>query len=108
MPSIDQIAKNQFAKVFSTNDWPAFKRMADAYFERSARLRKSDMQGFPPALRLLARNIEKRLFIGIGAELLLKATYLRHGFVINKAVKGTPNVPVFPFTRGQAHAVGVV
>lgn len=66
MPSIEQAAKAQFAKVFTTADWPDFKRIADRYFERSARLRKADMLEFPPNTRLLARNIEKRLFIGIG------------------------------------------
>lgn len=80
MPSIDQTAKAQFAKVFTKADWSVFKCVADTYFERSARLRRSDMSAFPLKLRLLARNIEKRLLIGIGTELLLKAVYLRHGF----------------------------
>lgn len=108
MPSIDELAKAQFAKVFAANDWRTFKRMADRYFERSARLRKADMSAFPKNMRLLARNIEKRLFIGIGTELLLKAIYLKHGFVINKAVKDTTVVaPSFPFTPAQATAAGI-
>lgn len=108
MPSIDQTAKAQFAKVFTKADWPVFKRMADTYFEGSARLRKSDMSAFPLNLRLLARNIEKRLLLGIGMELLLKSVYLRHGFAINKAPRGAAGVPPFPFTPAQAIAAGIV
>ena len=107
MPSIDQTAKTQFAKVFTTAHWSDFKQMADKYFERSARLRKTDMLAFRQNTRLLARNIEKRLFIGIGTELLLKALYLKYGFVINRAVKGTAGVPPFPFTPAQATVAGV-
>lgn len=107
MPSIDQTAKDQFAKVFVKADWPVFKSLADRYFERAARLRKSELSAFPPNMRLLARNIEKRLFIGIGTELLLKGLYLRHGFVINKAVTHSIGVPPFPFTPAQAATAGV-
>ncbi len=107
MPSIDQTAKAQFAKVFTNADWRVFKRVADTYFERSARLRNSDMSAFPLNLRLLARNIEKRLLLGIGTELLLKAVYLRHGFAINKATRGAAGVPPFPFTAAEATAAGI-
>jgi hypothetical protein len=82
--------------------------LADTYFERSARLRKSDMSAFPLNLRLLARNIEKRLLLGIGMELLLKSVYLRHGFAINKTTRGAGGVPPFPFTPAQAIAAGIV
>jgi hypothetical protein len=34
--------------------------------------------------QLLIRNARKRLLIGIGAELLLKAVYLKSGYCINK------------------------
>jgi hypothetical protein len=105
MPTIEQTVKAHFAKVFAKSDWYAFKGLADRYFERSARLRKSDMKAYPEAWRLLARNIEKRLFIGVGTELLLKALYLKHGFVINKPAKGKRAVPAFPFTRGQATGI---
>ena len=107
MPSIDQTAKAQFSKIFKSADSSTFKRMADKYFERSVRLRKTDMSAFPPKMRLLARNIEKRLFIGIGTELLLKAVYLKHGFVINKAAGDANAVPQFPFTAAQATAAGI-
>ncbi len=93
--------KASFARVFNKPDWHVFKAMADRYFERSARLSKADMKDFPVEWRLLARNIEKRLFIGIGTELLLKAVYLAHGFMINKPEQGIPVVLRFPFTRAQ-------
>ena len=38
-------------------------------------------------LKLLRRNVIKRLFIGIGCELLLKAIYLKNGFYINRMKK---------------------
>ena len=38
-------------------------------------------------LQLVRRNVIKRLFIGIGCELLLKAIYLNNGFCINKPKK---------------------
>jgi hypothetical protein len=104
MPSVEQILKAHFAKVFVRSDWLVFKGVADRYFERSARLRKSDLRAFPADWRLLARNIEKRLFIGIGTELLLKAAYLKHGFVINRPIKKRL-CPAFPFTRAAAASI---
>ena len=47
------------------------------------------------SLKLLARNARKRLLIGIGVELLLKAVYLQQGFCINKPAASTPLK--FPF-----------
>jgi hypothetical protein len=34
----------------------------------------------------LIRNIQKRLFLGIGTELLIKSCYLKNGFAINKPI----------------------
>ncbi len=56
-------------------------------------------------LRLLARNIDKRLLIGIGTELLLKAVYLKHGFSVNKLAKRTTGAPKFPFTFQQVQGI---
>jgi hypothetical protein len=52
-------------------------------------------------LKLLARNAQKRLFIGIGVELLLKAVYLKEGYVINKPKERYSPLKL-PFTRAQA------
>ena len=52
------------------------------------------------SLRLLARNARKRLLIGVGIELLLKAVYLKNGYCINKPKSGSS--PKFPFTEHEA------
>jgi len=100
MPSIEQAVKAGYAKVFVRQDWQLFKRFAEFDLQRAAFLRTADMLRIARESRLLARNIEKRLLIGIGTELLLKAVYLRHNFSINKPVNRTA-APGFPFTFQQ-------
>lgn len=105
MASVEQDVKRHFAREFRRNDWGLFKRMADHYLERAVFLRGRDVK-IAADLRLLARNSQKRLFIGIGTELLLKALYLRHGLAINKpADPKAAGVPPFPFTFAQAAAI---
>jgi len=87
-PSLEQSVKNQFARVFCDSDWKLFKEMAEYSFSEAAFLKKADLTRVPINKRLLARNSRKRLLIGIGAELLLKAVYLKAGYCINKAPKG--------------------
>ncbi len=99
MVIIEQLVKAEYAKIFITSDWRLFKRMADAQFKEAAFLKKSDME-VEAAFKLLARNSRKRLLIGIGAELLLKAIYLKHGYCINKAERER-SLP-FPFTASDA------
>jgi hypothetical protein len=81
--SIEHEVKRQFSRVFRRTDYPLFKKTADYYFRRAATLRRADIEA-DDSLKLLIRNIQKRLFIGIGVELLLKALYLRNDFAINK------------------------
>jgi hypothetical protein len=100
MPTVEQEIKQQFARLFVAQDASLFKRMADYYYERAAFLRNADIE-ISQSLKLLARNCQKRLFIGIGTELLLKAIYLSRGFSINKIEKGQPGAPPFPFTFQQ-------
>ena len=73
MPTVEQTVKADFARVFVQADWDLFKAMAEFHLERAARLKKTDMKYVPRRWRLLARNAQKRLFIGIGTKLLLKA-----------------------------------
>jgi len=80
--SIEQSEKEQFAKIFSKDDWRLFKEFAEIYFQEATRLKRYNMQ-VSPHIKLLARNIRKRLFIGLGVELLLKAVYLKWGRGIN-------------------------
>jgi hypothetical protein len=101
MPSIEQEVKNQFARVFTASDAALFRTMAQYYLRRAAYLRKADIQ-IAAHLKLLARNCQKRLFIGVGTELLLKAIYLSKGFSINNIEDGQPTAPKFPFTFQQA------
>lgn len=103
MPTIEAIIKAQFAKVFLKDDWRLFKRMAEFHLERAVFLKKSTRMA--KRWRLLARNSEKRLLIGIGTELLLKAVYLKHGFSINLPEKGAQGAPPFPFTFQQIQGV---
>jgi hypothetical protein len=93
--------KAQFARVFVSGDWSRFKRMAEFYLRRAVYLQKRDMD-VSQDLQLLARNCVKRLFIGVGMELLVKSVYLHRGFSINMLEPPTqPGVPSVPFTFQQ-------
>ncbi len=106
MPSLEQSVKCQYAKVFSDSDWCLFKEMADVSLSEAAFLRKSDFKKVPHTRRLLVRNSRKRLLIGVGAELLLKAIYLKTGFCINKPQGPRAlSAPKFPFTPAAAAGV---
>jgi len=97
--------KAQYTRVFRSPDWKLFKRMADALFREAAFIKTRDMR-FATTARLLARNARKRLLIGVGAELLLKAIYLKRGFGINKALNGVA-VPKFPYALCNADAASL-
>jgi hypothetical protein len=85
MYSVEQTVKQQFARVFRGTDWYLFKSVADCYLRQAAFLRKRHVVATSD-LALLIRNSQKRLLIGIGSELVLKALYLKLGYVINKPV----------------------
>lgn len=74
--------KSQYTRVLQHSDWLQFKNVAEYYLEAAARLKKKDIKS--QSNKLLLRNSQKRLFIGIGCELLLKAFYLKKGYCINK------------------------
>jgi len=99
MASIEQSIKSQFAKVFVASDWCLFKKIAESNLREAAGLLKRDMP-IETSLRLLARNARKRLLIGIGVELLLKAVYLKQGYMINKPPSGSELK--FPFSAQDA------
>jgi hypothetical protein len=104
MPSLEQSVKSQFEKVFSDSDSRLFKEMAEVSLSEAAFLKKSDFNKVADRKKLLVRNSRKRLLIGVGAELLLKAVYLKAGYCINK-----PQNDKFPlrFPFKPAAAVGV-
>jgi hypothetical protein len=103
MPSVEEAVRSQFAREFSSSDWRLFKRMAETYFREAVFLMTSRLRA-PAKLRLLVRNSRKRLYIGVGTELLLKAVYLKAGYCINKPRDRRARVR-FPFTRRQASGV---
>lgn len=105
MPDIERSVKSQFARVFTVADWPLFKKMAEANLREAATLLNADMPIESP-LKLLARNSRKRLLIGVGVELLLKAIYLKKGYAINRAPKDSPLK--FPFLVKDAKGVQLV
>jgi hypothetical protein len=64
-------------------------------FENAAQILKKDISIKEP-YKLMGRNIQKRLFIGIGTELLLKSLFLKNDYCINKVRKNhspNPNKP---------------
>lgn len=101
MPSIEQITKQQFAKVFAVSDWRLFKVAAEYYLKTAAFIKTRDID-VQRTRRLLIRNSQKRLFIGIGVELLLKAVYLKHGYLINRGERMR-----IPLTVQQAKGVSL-
>ena len=92
--SIERSTKQQFAKLFRQHDWRLFKNVADCYLKQAAYLRKKNIVATED-LALLIRNSQKRLFIGVGIELLVKALYLKLGYAINKPSVGErPKAPL--------------
>jgi hypothetical protein len=106
--SLEKSVKGQFAIVFSDSDWKFFKEMAGHSFSEAAFLKKSDFKRVPVNRRLLVRNSRKRLLIAIGAELLLKAIYLKGGYCINKLHQPPKNCGLkIPFKPADALAAGL-
>lgn len=105
MPSLESSVKSQFARIFRKSDWPFFKEMAEFSFSEAAFLKKDDFKKLPRNRRLLVRNSRKRLLIGIGTELLLKALYLKAGYSINQPKDGAKAKLTFPFRHAAAAGV---
>lgn len=111
--SVEQTIKNQYSKHFTVEDWPSFKAMADYYFKKAALLKKQDVPTdcLP---ELLIRNVQKRLFIGVGAELLVKAFLLKNGYGINTPKHGTwraqkiGNLPVNQFEASNTVTLNAI
>jgi len=81
--SIESQIKQQFAKIFTVNDWRIFKLLAEYYLKTASKLRKRNID-IENDFKLLARNAQKRLFIGVGCELLIKAFLLKQGYGVNR------------------------
>lgn len=83
--SIESNLKKQYAKLFTKGDVRTFKLMAEYYLQKAAVLKTTDI-AVEATYKLLVRNVQKRLFIGIGSELLLKSFFLLNGYCVNKLV----------------------
>jgi hypothetical protein len=70
--SIEADVKQQYAKFLTRSDSSVFKLMAEFYLRKAAILKTKDIES-DETFKLLLRNVQKRLFIGIGCELLLKS-----------------------------------
>jgi hypothetical protein len=81
---IEQRIKQQFSKHFKRSDKIPYRQTADYYFMIAATIKNKDIKT-RKGLQLWIRNVQKRLYLGIGTELLLKAIYLSKGFNINKS-----------------------
>ena len=85
--SIESDVKQQYAKFFTKSDYSVFKLIAEYYLRKAAILKTKDIDS-AEAFMLFLRNVQKRLFIGIGCELLLKAFFLSNDYCINLPVRG--------------------
>lgn len=88
--SLESDIKSQYAKFFNVGDYHVFKLTGEHYLQKAATLKIKDINS-NKKFKLLLRNVQKRLFIGVGCELLLKSFFLHSGYGIN-----TPN-------RGYGH-----
>ncbi|ACH63512.1 hypothetical protein VFMJ11_A0744 [Aliivibrio fischeri MJ11] len=100
MSQVVNNVKAQFARVLEVSDWEHLLEVADYHFEEAAKLKNKDIRYSNK--KLLIRNSMKRLHIGIGVELALKAAFLKQGVCINKFVgrnppEGYENSPVHRF-----------
>jgi len=100
--TVEQDTKRQFAIVFGKPDWEPFKVVAESYLRQAAYLRKKHLRKVPRR-KLLARNSQKRLFIGVAIELLLKAVYLQRGYCVNVLADGNGSLQ-WPYTAEQVQA----
>ncbi len=79
--SIEKKVKENYARIFLQDDWVLFKEIAEYYLNEAAFLKIIEIKN--RSHKKLLRNIRKRLYIGIACELILKAFYLKSGYVIN-------------------------
>ena len=84
MFEIDEI-KSQYARILQQKDWLQFSQIAEYYLKEAARLKTKHIE--VRNNKLLLRNSIKRLYLGIGCELLIKSFYLKKGYCINRFKK---------------------
>ncbi len=102
--SIEKTIKNQYEKFFEKCDWRVFKSAAEYYLKTAAKLKTKDIKYENQSHKLLRRNIQKRLYIGIACEFLLKSLYLKNSCCINKLKKGRKITAGYPYRFSQIKA----
>ena len=80
-PSPEQQIKDQYAVLFDNKNWRLFKKTAEYYLDTAAHLKTADLRPCENPLQI--RNSQKRLFLGIGCELLVKSFFLKEGYCIH-------------------------
>lgn len=100
MTQVVNEVKEQFARILKISDWRHLLEVADYHFEEAAKLKKRDIRFTDK--KLLVRNSMKRLHLGIGVELALKAAFLKQGVCVNKFAERRPpegyeNNPIYRF-----------
>lgn len=103
MNDIENAIKDQYARFLETGDWRTFKHTAEYYIKSAAKLKKENIAAHK-RIKLRIRNSLKRLYLGIGCELLLKAFYLKKGYCINKpgdktGIKAEPTYKLIAIDR---------
>jgi hypothetical protein len=92
--SIEKATKQQFARVFTRDDWPHFKTAADAILHEATTVTSRSFRRFgrtaPSRPELLRRrNARIRLMLGVGVERWLKAWSLTRYEMINYPKRGS-------------------
>jgi len=79
--------KDNFSKIYKEKHWSLFKENADKFFDffREIYTNLPNIRGMNKACQ---EELKARIFLGIGCELLLKAVYLKNGYLINLIDKG--------------------
>jgi hypothetical protein len=109
--NIEPKIKAQYARFFQSGDWQVFKQLAEQYLDTAVHLRKKHIQASGET-KLWFRNAQKRLFIGVGCELLLKSHYLKNGYGINTPREGKwhlyriQNVDTGNYDVGRTYTLG--
>lgn len=76
--------KSQYADILDSNNSDWFKEVAEYYLKVAAYLKGRNIKQRTSKIpSLLLRNSQKRLYLGIGCELLIKSFYLKEGYCIN-------------------------
>ncbi|MDO8511421.1 MAG: hypothetical protein Q7S55_04620 [Nanoarchaeota archaeon] len=76
--------KERFSKVYLQKDYPLFKKNADRFLDFFRALQSKDVIDLDKNFDgYINDGLKSRVFLGIAVELILKAAYLKNGYLIN-------------------------